>query len=135
MMIQHHAPVKICSQETMSQNSAHKIYMNLKHPFRVLFKVWWNGDLRVQNRATIGVWRLTYAYSFPSDKSIIKSFLGDDKQQTPTSTIASTGHASWQKPQYIHFVMSISYRVVLLLPSALVSASIVMAYKRISTIR
>ena len=43
------------------------------------------------------------------------------------STIASTGQLSWQKPQYIHFVMSMSYLVVLLLPSSRSSASIVMA--------
>lgn len=44
-----------------------------------------------------------------------------------TSTIASTGQASWQNPQYIHFVMSMSYLVVRRDPSALSSASIVIA--------
>ena len=41
--------------------------------------------------------------------------------------MASTGQASWQNPQYIHLVMSISYLVVRLDPSARSSASIVMA--------
>ena len=43
------------------------------------------------------------------------------------STIASTGQLSWQKPQYMHLVMSMSYLVVLLLPSSRSSASIVIA--------
>ena len=43
-------------------------------------------------------------------------------------TMASTGHASWQNPQYIHFVMSISYLVVLLEPSGRGSDSMVMHY-------
>lgn len=45
-----------------------------------------------------------------------------------TSTIASTGQASWQNPQYIHLVISISYLVVRLEPSARSSASIVIAW-------
>ncbi len=44
-----------------------------------------------------------------------------------TSTIASTGHASWQNPQKMHLVISISYLVVLLEPSGLGSDSITMA--------
>ena len=43
------------------------------------------------------------------------------------STIASTGHASWQKPQKMHLVISISYLVALREPSSRGSASIVMA--------
>ena len=44
------------------------------------------------------------------------------------SIIASTGHASSQKPQYIHLKRSISYLVVrLVLSSALSSVSIVIA--------
>ena len=41
--------------------------------------------------------------------------------------MASTGHASWQKPQYMHLVISISYLTVLLELSGLGSVSIVIA--------
>ncbi len=41
--------------------------------------------------------------------------------------MASTGQASWQKPQKMHLVMSMSYLVVRLEPSGLGSASITMA--------
>ena len=43
------------------------------------------------------------------------------------STIASTGQAYWQNPKNIHFVISISYFVVLLEPSGLGSDSITIA--------
>ena len=50
-----------------------------------------------------------------------------DSDRKITSTIASTGHASWQKPQKIHLVISISYLVVLLEPSGLGSDSMTIA--------
>ena len=59
-------------------------------------------------------------YSNSSCVSVAYSKLG-------VSTMAPTGHALSQNPQKMHLVKSISYRVVLLLPSALSSASIVIA--------
>ncbi|TRY62934.1 hypothetical protein TCAL_15237 [Tigriopus californicus] len=55
------------------------------------------------------------------------SWVSVENSKLGPSTMASTGQASWQNPQYIHLVMSISYRVVLRAPSDRSSASMVMA--------
>merc|ERR1719266_1742793 len=60
------------------------------------------------------------SYSSSSCKKVAYSKFGP-------STIASTGQASWQNPQKIHLVMSMSYLVVRREPSGLGSDSIVIA--------
>ena len=66
-------------------------------------------------------------YSEKKKRARASSWVSVAYSKLGPSTMASTGHASWHSPQKMHLVMSMSYRVVLRLPSSRSSASMVMA--------